>query len=39
MKKMLEALSPPFQGLTFRFDRDQDWYFTDEARRQPGLLS
>src|SRR5271166_4782943 len=29
MELMLDALSQPYHGLSFRFDRDKDWYFTD----------
>ena len=28
---MLEALSAPYHGLSFRFDRDRDWYLTDDG--------
>jgi predicted nucleotidyltransferase component of viral defense system len=31
MQKMLDAVAQPFQGLSFRFDRDKDWYFTDDG--------
>lgn len=31
MELMLEALSQPYHGLSFRFDRDKDWYFTDRS--------
>jgi predicted nucleotidyltransferase component of viral defense system len=31
MMKMLDALGQPYHGLTFRFDRDKDWYFTDKS--------
>lgn len=28
---MLDALSAPYHGLSFRFDKDKDWYQTDEG--------
>jgi predicted nucleotidyltransferase component of viral defense system len=28
---MLEALSEPYHGLSFRFDKDKDWYLTDDG--------
>ncbi|RRJ96393.1 nucleotidyl transferase AbiEii/AbiGii toxin family protein [Opitutaceae bacterium TAV4] len=28
---LLEALAQPYHGLSFRFDRDKDWYLTDEG--------
>jgi predicted nucleotidyltransferase component of viral defense system len=31
MMMMLEALSVPYHGLSFRFDRDRDWYLTDDG--------
>jgi predicted nucleotidyltransferase component of viral defense system len=31
MELMLDALSRPYHGLSFRFDRDKDWYFTDDG--------
>lgn len=31
MLMMLEALGTPYRGLSFRFDRDKDWYLTDEG--------
>jgi predicted nucleotidyltransferase component of viral defense system len=31
MMMMLEALSAPYHGLSFRFDRDRDWYLTDDG--------
>jgi predicted nucleotidyltransferase component of viral defense system len=31
MEMMLDALSQPYHGLTFRLDRDKDWYFTDRS--------
>jgi predicted nucleotidyltransferase component of viral defense system len=31
MELMLDALSQPYHGLSFRFDRDKDWYFTDKS--------
>lgn len=31
MEMMLDALGQPFHGLSFRFDRDKDWYFTDNS--------
>jgi predicted nucleotidyltransferase component of viral defense system len=31
MEMMLDALGQPFHGLSFRFDRDKDWYFTDKS--------
>lgn len=35
MQKMLDAVAQPFQGLSFRFDRDKDWYFTDDGLANP----
>jgi predicted nucleotidyltransferase component of viral defense system len=31
MEMMLDALGQPYHGLSFRFDRDKDWYFTDNS--------
>jgi predicted nucleotidyltransferase component of viral defense system len=31
MLMMLDAVAQPFNGLSFRFDRDKDWYFTDDG--------
>ncbi len=31
MMMMLEALEHPYHGISFRFDRDKDWYLTDEG--------
>lgn len=31
MLMMLDALSAPYQGLSFRFDKDKDWYLTDDG--------
>ena len=31
MEMMLDALSQPYHDLSFRFDRDKDWYFTDKS--------
>lgn len=31
MLMMLDAVAQPYNGLSFRFDRDKDWYFTDDA--------
>jgi hypothetical protein len=31
MLMMLEALSKPYHGLSFRFDRDKDWYLIDDG--------
>lgn len=31
MELMLDALGAPYHGLSFRFDRDKDWYFTDKS--------
>jgi predicted nucleotidyltransferase component of viral defense system len=31
MELMLDALSQPYHSLSFRFDRDKDWYFTDDG--------
>jgi predicted nucleotidyltransferase component of viral defense system len=31
MELMLDALGQPYHGLSFRFDRDKDWYFTDKS--------
>jgi predicted nucleotidyltransferase component of viral defense system len=31
MMMMLEAISAPYHGLSFRFDRDRDWYLTDDG--------
>jgi len=29
--RILETLDQPYQGISFRFDRDKDWYLTDEG--------
>lgn len=29
--KMLDAVAQPFHGLSFRFERDKDWYPTEEG--------
>jgi predicted nucleotidyltransferase component of viral defense system len=31
MLMMLEALDQPYHGLSFRFDKDKDWYLTDDG--------
>jgi predicted nucleotidyltransferase component of viral defense system len=31
MMMMLDAVAQPFNGLSFRFDRDKDWYLTDDG--------
>lgn len=31
MLMMLEALSAPYHGLSLRFDKDKDWYLTDDG--------
>lgn len=31
MLMMLEALSEPYDGITFQFDREKDWYLIDEG--------
>ena len=31
MEMMLDALGKPYCGLSFRFDRDKDWYFADNS--------
>lgn len=31
MLGLLDALGQPYHGLTFRFDRNKDWYLTDEG--------
>ena len=31
MEMMLNALGQDYQGLSFRFDRDKDWYFTNNS--------
>jgi len=28
---LLEALAKPYHGLTFRFDKNKDWYLTDDG--------
>jgi predicted nucleotidyltransferase component of viral defense system len=28
---LLEALAQPYHGLTFRFDKNRDWYLTDDG--------
>jgi predicted nucleotidyltransferase component of viral defense system len=29
--KILDALAQPYHGIAFRFDRDKDWYLTDDG--------
>lgn len=31
MLMILDALDAPYRGLSFRLDRDKDWYFTDDG--------
>ena len=31
MLMMLDALSAPYHGISFRFDKDKDWYLTDDG--------
>jgi predicted nucleotidyltransferase component of viral defense system len=31
MLMMMDALEKPYHGLSFRFDKDKDWYLTDEG--------
>ena len=31
MLMMLEAVEHPYHGISFRFDRDKDWYLTEEG--------
>jgi predicted nucleotidyltransferase component of viral defense system len=31
MIRILDALEHPYHGISFRFDRDKDWYLTDEG--------
>lgn len=31
MLTMLDALSAPYHGLSFRFDKDKDWYLTEDG--------
>lgn len=31
MLMMLDALDRPYHGISFRFDREKDWYLTDEG--------
>lgn len=31
MLMMLEALNQPYRGLSFRYDKDKDWYLTEEG--------
>lgn len=31
MELMLDVLAQSYHGLSFRFDRDKDWYFTDRS--------
>jgi hypothetical protein len=31
MELMLDALGAPYHGLSSRFDRDKDWYFTERS--------
>jgi len=28
---LLETLDQPYRGITFRFDKDKDWYLTDDG--------
>ena len=28
---LLEALAKPYHGITFRFDKNKDWYLTDDG--------
>jgi predicted nucleotidyltransferase component of viral defense system len=28
---MIDALGKPYHGITFRFDKDKDWYLTDDG--------
>ena len=28
---LLETLAQPYQGISFRFDKDKDWYLTDDG--------
>ena len=29
--RILEALDQPYHGIRFRFDRDKDWYLTEDG--------
>jgi Nucleotidyl transferase AbiEii toxin, Type IV TA system len=29
--RLLETLEQPYQGISFRFDKDKDWYLTEEG--------
>jgi len=31
MMMMLDALNQPYRGLSFRYDKDKDWYLTEEG--------
>jgi len=31
MLMMLDALNRPYHGISFRFDREKDWYLTDDG--------
>src|SRR5438552_4090605 len=31
MMMMLEAVNEPYHGLSFRFDKDKDWYLTEDG--------
>jgi predicted nucleotidyltransferase component of viral defense system len=31
MLLMLDALAQPYHGISFRFDKDKDWYLTDDG--------
>jgi predicted nucleotidyltransferase component of viral defense system len=31
MLQLLDALEHPYRGISFRFDRDKDWYLTEEG--------
>jgi predicted nucleotidyltransferase component of viral defense system len=31
MMMMLQALAQPYHGISFRFDKDKDWYVTEEG--------
>jgi hypothetical protein len=37
MLMMLDALDRPYHGISFRFDREKDWYLTDDDA--PPILS
>jgi hypothetical protein len=34
--RILEALDQPYHGIAFRFDRDKDWYLTEDNLRVAG---